>query len=550
MEKKEILLESIRRLFQLNVSDEEIVIELQDVGLSADDARQLIIEARGETQAQQQAAQPKKLSEMTAEERRDFRATRRGGRAEEIMIPKEMLKQAEKVIAQKEKQTEKELAEEKEEEPEEEVEEEVKAVPARKAKEKFAGKTKSEDIWEKGILTTINEKLEQIEGIEENINKVIDLKLQKLFEKEAKKNRVLFDSEYSLLLEKINSTLVQKTEEFNKMMKAKMLELDKASKNYLDLMQRESAKKQITQGLIEDLNSKIEEITKTRKRMQEQFSAETEKVKAQSSTFSGDIEGKIEEMEEKVNKALELEVKITEGLVADTEDKIKEFILKKEAEITKEFSGIKGRPAQQEDVMKFLAEVKKFDAFKQDLQNQVAQSKNELENIKGELKKLIAAQMVEASTETEAKINELFEERKDELKAFGKDLTKKLNLNELAQKMEELNLFKDQFIKIIDKNVSELKQTKQGMEEETDKKSKLIDSKINAIDRKMKELSEFEKNFAKEMGLQVEKLIEKKKKTAEVKAARTLIPKKAEARAIGKKALRETIKKVKRKRKK
>ncbi|MEW6294923.1 MAG: hypothetical protein AB1467_01345 [Candidatus Diapherotrites archaeon] len=545
MEKKEVLLESIRRLFQLNVSDEEIVIELQDVGLSAEDARELIREARGETKAQQ-AVQPKKLSEMTAEERRDFRATRRGGKAEEIMIPQEVLKQAEKAISQKEKQTEKELTEE--EEPEE-VEEEVKAGPPRKTKEKFAGREKPGGIWEKGILTTINEKLEEIEGIEENINKVMDSKLQKLFEKEAKKNKVLFDSEYSLLLEKINSTLAQKTEEFNKMMKAKMLELDKASKNYLDLMQKESAKKQITQGLIEELNSKIEDITKTRKKMQEQFSAEIDKVKAQSASFSGNIEGKIDEMEEKINKALELEVKITEGLVADAEDKIKEFISRKEGEITKEFSGIKGRPAQQEDVTRFLAEVKKLDSFKQSLQDQVTQSKNELENIKGELKKLIAAQMVEASTETENKINELFEERKDELKAFGKDLTKKLNLNEFAQKMEELNLFKDQFIKMIDKNVSELKQTRQEIEEETDKKSKLIDSKINAVDRKMKELAEFEKNFAKEMGLQVEKLIEKKKKSAEVKMARKLIPKKAEARKLGKKALRETIKKVKRKRK-
>ncbi|MBU1120986.1 hypothetical protein KJ660_03865, partial [Candidatus Micrarchaeota archaeon] len=441
-----------------------------------------------------------------------------------------------------------------------------KEKPVKEKKVKKLAPIKKSDVWEQGILTTINQKIEEIEDVQRELDEVIDSKVQKHLEEEKKKMNTLIESQYSLLYEKINSVLDEKVNELNNALEEKTEKFNKLSKSVASGIAKQAEEKASYEQLLEEIEKRIEDLPDLKKRLVSKVEEETEQMKNSSKKFIEEAEEGMNEMDERINKALELETKIIEGLVKDTEERIQEMAEKrsnflsgelkvkldeltelkksltpgfvqektkelsvkmeakmqemislKEREIdeaieikTKELDSLKQKMAGAEQLTKAAAEIEKLSSFKEDLQNQLNQSKQEIENLKGELKKFIGAQLIEASSETEEKINELFERRKDELALFQKK-SQGIDVDKFEQKMQELDSFKEQFTEIIQKNISSIKRTREEMISELDTKGSLIDGKINQINSKMEELSAFEKNFAREMGLAVEKLIEKKK---------------------------------------
>ena len=90
----------------------------------------------------------------------------------------------------------------------------------------------------------------------------------------------------------------------------------------------------------------------------------------------------------------------------------------------------------------------------------------------------------------------------------SESITKKID-----EKISELEGFKKQFFNVIERNTSSLNKTRDEMYSELAQAQKKLQEKANLVDAKMLELEEFEKTFAEEMGV----ILEKSKETGHKK---------------------------------
>ncbi|MDD5148568.1 MAG: hypothetical protein PHH08_03845, partial [Candidatus ainarchaeum sp.] len=270
---KRILLDGIKKLLALKVPDEEIIANLKDVGVGEKQARSLIEEVRRggsfeeETEtaeewekepeedrqeiAQEEEKEPVREEEPVSEEdaQAEALATQYGSAEQEEKMPEEHLalddEEDEKQPAGKEAESissdEKEAVEEKREETgpvfEEGPEGETKAgrdVGKALAKQKKRKHEKGgEDfgkLWEKGILTLVNQRLQEMKNIQADIGGEIQKRAAEVAKKEVDKVNALFEGQRALTAEAVNSKLEQKTRQLDKMLDAKVLELKEISR--------------------------------------------------------------------------------------------------------------------------------------------------------------------------------------------------------------------------------------------------------------------------------------------------------------------------------
>ncbi|MDP2974129.1 MAG: hypothetical protein Q8N60_03700, partial [Candidatus Diapherotrites archaeon] len=306
--KKEILLDSIKRLLSMNVSEEEIVENLAVVGVSKPEALTLIKEAKTPA-PEQQHKQPlfgflKREKKKQPEKAVEGKAMPAAGQPNAIAAEREKATEqlADQIIerVKEEKQEtgeiirglgyeeeEKELPAEKdwgkkekmqadwgkeetpagkvkwkEEAPVDEWKEEVPAgeaewekaeqAPAVKAKEviqkkpavkeekrrapifakpKAAGQGQDlSNLWEKGILATVNSKLQEMRQLRLELDSILDAKIAAATKRELDKIKVLFDSQRALLVSKVDTELQQKANAFAQMIELKLRDMRSTAK--------------------------------------------------------------------------------------------------------------------------------------------------------------------------------------------------------------------------------------------------------------------------------------------------------------------------------
>lgn len=566
MADKETLISSIKKLRSLNVSDDEILSNLSEVGIDKTEAKILLKEAK----------RPLNLPE------------------------KDLLKQKFDQKMKKEKpEEEKQKIKEEIKEIKREVKEELQEIPVVKSPIKLhAGER---EVWEKGVLTVVNERLDEVERIRDNITEVIDSKVQEELRKESKKNQVLMESQRELLTEKIDSFMEAKSKELFSQLNTKIDALKELKISVSETSKKTEEKEKEDELVLSEIKTKLSEVESSKMNLVKALKNEMEELKNESKQFMFDSTKQIEELNDRVNKALELESKITEGLITNAEKKVQEITIKqterisntltkklnsfeeltktinpkkteenirklsadfevkisniireKENEIDeviklkiKEIEEIK-RKAEADSSAQKLAEKMnlQMQAFSISLQKEVDETIQELENTKVELKKFIASQLAESSANSEEQLEELVKERKKELDAFQKQVIKNTNLTELTQKVAELDVFKEHFIKTIRKNLEEIKEEKEELGLMVEEKEKELDKRVQEIDSKMKELDDFEKAFAKEMGVKIEALMKAKSLKQEVTELKQKKQKETEIQEV-KKQIKITPKKEK-----
>ena len=569
MADKVTLISSIKKLISLNVSDEEIISNLEEVGISKEESKMLLKEAKDKV--------PEKIkSAKIVKKKPDFEL--RKAEEDERKKEAEEKKEKEELARQELMKAVRGTSEEKNE---------VKsAVEVKPPKKLHAGET---EVWEKGVLTVVNERLDEIENIRDNINEVINEKIREELKKETKKLEEGIESKRQLMVDKINSSLETKTKEITATLDAKLVAL-KELKISVSKKSRESEEKEKQdEQVLAEIKTKLKEIESSKLGLTKALKNELEEMKNESKQFMFDSTKQIEELDERVNKALELESKITEGLITNAEKKIEEIskthteslsiqltkklaafeeltkrmnpkkteenirkissdfevkisntIMEKEKEIDevimekiKEIELIKIKIEQDSPAKKLAEEVNmKLEAFRISLRKEIDDAVQELENTKVELKKFIAVQLAESSTNSESQLNDLFEQRKKELEGFQNKVLKATNLKDINQKVEELDEFKGQFVNTIRKNLDEMKTDKEELEVMIEEKEKEIDKKIEIIDTKIKELNEFEKAFAKEMGVKIQELTKAKTLKQEIVEREESKPKVKEQKTV------------------
>ena len=478
--KKEILLESIRKLLALNVPDREIALNLADVGISEEDAMRLVEEAKNP----QAAARPKG-SDMekifTSIEKGKAAAEKPASYPEEPELkekPKEppaerygrmqVDEMAEDIM--NEAGSEYRRGEEEQPAPEpvpsyappKEKPAEKKPFPAARKREQPSMVTERiietvdlNKLWEKGILAAVNQRLLEMKRLKQQIDAILDEKVDAATKRELDKTRVLFDSQRALLISKVDTELESKADQLGAMIEMKLREMKDNSERIDSLLQELKAERQKIAQAGQQFSQAMAELQKTKSTLIAEMNSELIQIKSEAEQFLDSAKGNVQEMDDRVNKTLQLESEIVDGLAKDAESRILEKIESGEY-------GSKG-------IRKAL----------QDLEA----SKAEFQRMMGE--KLAQVDKIAATTGKESGAN-------------------------FKQQLADLEEFKREFIKVMQAHVQQFNKAIRQLNEAGGKEEDQINLRIQKIDKKIAELDAFEKNFSKEMSLMIEKLAEKK----------------------------------------
>ncbi|MEK6972807.1 MAG: hypothetical protein AABW72_02090 [archaeon] len=453
MDREKLMLTSIKKLIDLNVSEDEIILNLKDIGVSNEEAKELIKKAGG------------------------FKKT-----ALEEIAEKEPVKtnvNLSKVI-------EKELSA-----IEPKIEQPIQAKPAFSF-EKYAKDVEPaiSGLWEKGVLVTVTDKLEEMKKLKKDIEKTLDEKVSAAVESERKKMAVVSESQKTLLIEKVNSQLSMKSEEIEDIINSKITEMGNLNTEIKRNIEELKLKQQEHKEILDDVERKKIELMQVKDRILADMNTELIKSKSEVEEAVGKIESHLQELDQRVERTLSLESEVVEGLVNSTEKKIVEIQNEKRQELTDavslEIKRIEEVRAKI-DVDKITAKIKQLEGDKQEL----------------ETYKMVLEETIEQA---------ILDNLENYKKKFVADIRKEARIEEIKNAQENLSVFQKQFVSTIDRNVEKFNKSIEDLNKKTGGILKEYGARRKLIDNKIDELSRFEKNFAKEMGIAVDLLVEKKGK--------------------------------------
>jgi len=270
-DKKSIILESVRKLIALDLSDSEIIKNLREVGIDSKDARKILDEVKGI-----KPSKPKmKLVEKPLP-KPDFEPNE-----DDFMGPlpdseDELLKKLEAGV----------------EDPEDK---------------------RQREAWEKAVMHTVNQKVQEMKSLKKDLDAVLDKKVKAGLDKEYKKIQILLNSKSTLLSEKLRTQLDTKKQEVDELL-AKRVEdivrINQDMKQSLLEIEQWETKHKTMHAEIQEIDMKIQRVksegldqlyAKSKESVQklEQYSVQTKKA----------INEGLELTKKQINERIELTLK-------------------------------------------------------------------------------------------------------------------------------------------------------------------------------------------------------------------------------------------------
>jgi len=357
------------------------------------------------------------------------------------------------------------------------------------------------DVWQTGLVTTINTKINEVEirqtKMEEYLKSKIDLEIEKY--------KKIQETTKQLLMGKINEQVAEQVSgistQLTKQLAQLKVEQAKINKKAEDI---NNSKKEIEALLIkfQEFQNQITETTKLNQ----------ENVNKIVATTTVKLNAKIKE----INDILALQSKITQGLIKNTQTAVIEEI--KKLNEFKEGINKQINPQQLYDKLNQLESFKqqlanryelRFDAvknefltkareaFKDEITKELLEinkvkdtivAKTDPEIINRKLKELegFESQLINAVDEKISQSLKIYEsaitqEIKGKIKTVDDEIKRieqlQTTIDIAKEKITELNMFRDQFIAIIDKNIEKINNT------------------FNLMENKIKEMEERQKSL-------------------------------------------------------
>jgi hypothetical protein len=282
-----------------------------------------------------------------------------------------------------------------------------------------------EELWKKGIVVAVNAKLGEMKQLKNDIDSEISQKVDEALRKELYQFKVLNESQKDLLISSNREALDQKQKEITFIIDAKIAELKQYNKQLSETLRIIEESKKQQEASLAEITLALSEAKKTKAQLIVEVNSEMIKTKSQAQSFIDSASLQIQQMDERVNKTLELEKNIAEGMLNQAEQKIEqltisradELISKMEVELNKLQSASKKISPELLD-----QKIQTIEKFKQDF---ILNMQTNLNQINSAINELNKKNEIAQST---------FEEKTLAIDA----------------KMEELTKFENQFTKIMD----------------------------------------------------------------------------------------------------
>ncbi|GEM_PF-1740077 len=427
MEREEILKEGIKKLLSLQMSDDEIISNLKDSGVDSREAKKFLRIVKEESE--KMPSEEENLMEDNILEEQGVKEGSTGRPSKADFLNEE----------------------------------------AGPVSEDFSAKEKQMlDLWERGILATVDSKVAKMEKLKTEIETIVEAKIAKAVEKQEKKFSAVFESQRVLTAEKTNQALDKKQKEFTEIVGSKIKELKSLNALGQEYFTKLESQKKFNESLLAIVDEKAKELSKAKSQIISEFNSEIMKVRSQFEDFLKDSENKRTELNERINRSLRLETEIVEGLLNDAKNKIDNLAISKTAELEKM------------------------------IESKISSKTKDIQSLLDETGKKMQKSFDASKVAVDKSVKEFL------------DLQKEIDVDKIHATMEELTAYRKQFVSTIDKSVESFEKAKKELADLITKRESMVEKKVALIDVKMKELDEFEKGFAEEMGVAVEKLVKKK----------------------------------------
>lgn len=366
----------------------------------------------------------------------------------------------------------------------------------------------TEKLWEKGILSAVDAKLAQMERLKKEIDDVLEARVQAHYDSMEKKLEALFDAQRELYKFKMDAQLTAKTKEVEDILDQKIDEIKTINLSTQEDLQRIKGQKMVIEDLAKELSDKSLALEATKKAIIDDTGQKLEDLQEKVDELIHDTETRMREVENRASKTLELEEKITSNLSVQMEEQANKIVeIKVEdlrMEIKKEIIELKklGADLASKDIQGVVEEFKemneKMEKTKKGIDALVEQKTREVDQML-EKKLLDVDKIVNTKMETIVKEKEQTFTRKVDTQSMDVNSLKK----ELAQKlletetrMQGLDGFQKMFLETLKKNniereelVNILKKKIETFDARADEKVAIIDQRLKQLDAVVGELS-------------------------------------------------------------
>jgi hypothetical protein len=190
-----------------------------------------------------------------------------------------------------------------------------------------------EELWKKGIVVAVNAKLAEMKKLKDDVDAVVQEKVDEAVRKELYQYKVLMDSQKELIISSNKDALEQKQKEIVFIIDAKIAELRQFNKQLGDnLAVLEQSKKQ-QEIALQQITQALEDAKKTKSQLIVEMNSELIKAKSQAQAFLDSANTHLVQMDERVNKTLELEKNIADGMLQEAQQKIENLAIQRADEL-------------------------------------------------------------------------------------------------------------------------------------------------------------------------------------------------------------------------
>lgn len=336
------------------------------------------------------------------------------------------------------------------------------------------------NIWSSGIATTLNARLNEIDTKQEQF----EILIKKKIEEEVEKLRKVQETSKQLLAQKIDEELTNKTATINSQLTKQLAQIK------VELIKINKKSDQMTTG-----KQEVEELIKNLQAIQAQVIENNNKSQENINKMILSTSVKLNTKIKEINDILALQSKITQGLIKNTQTAIAD-------------------------------EIKKLNAFKEELENKINPQQmydklNQLETFKQQLASRYETRFENVKKEFLIKAKDAFKEEIEtqlkELKNVKDTIVAKTDPKLISNKLEELESFQNHLLSAIDEKITQsLKIYQSAITQEINAKVKTIDEegskvenailKLGEAEERMNDLDKFKDQFIAIIDKNIEKM--------------------------------------------
>ncbi len=288
-----------------------------------------------------------------------------------------------------------------------------------------------DDLWKKGIVVAVNAKLSEMKKLKEDIDNELAQKVDESIRKELYQFKTLMDSQKNLMISSNKQALEEKQKEIVFIIDSKIAELKQYNKQISDNLATIDTAKQQQQLALSQVTSALEDAKRTKTQMIVEMNSEMIKTKSQAQAFIDSASTHLNQMDERINKTLELEKNIADGMLAQAEQKIETLTIQRADELISSLQlELNKLQTETQNISPEMLEqkIKTLDEFKKQFLISIQQSLNQINVAIDDLNKknLLAERTLEEKTlAIDAKLEELTKFEKKLTERLGKTVEKK-----------------------------------------------------------------------------------------------------------------------------